>query len=404
MYAENAVLNGARITAVVDPDSKKLDEARRLYHLADDACFTDCDSFFARGKIADAVVISTLDRQHYDIAMRALDVRYPLILEKPISIDPVECMNIRDKAVRLGVPVTVSHVLRYTAFFNKIKEIIDSRELGKIVTIQHNENIGNFHIAHSFVRGNWRRREDTAPIMLTKSCHDLDILIWLTGSLPESVASFGDLTYFRKENAPEGSTERCVDCPVSADCRFDARKAYLPAAGHWPATVLTLDQSEEGLMKAIKEGPYGRCVYKCDNDVCDHQVSIIRFRNGVTATFNLSGFTNRFCRTMKIMCEDGEIRANMDLNIVEVTRFSPNKVENYGSTTYHIAAPIEGHGGGDQAFVKAFVNNFANGQTMTSSIEQSVASHILAFAAERARTTNTVVKMDKFEKQLKNGD
>lgn len=403
MYAENAIRNGAKLAAVVDTDQKKLDKAKELFGLTDEVCFSDCDSFFERGKIVDAVVISTLDKLHYDIAMRALDLRYPLLLEKPISIDPVECMNIRDKAMKLGVPVTVAHVLRYTSFFKKIKEIIDSGEIGKIVTIQHNENIGNFHMAHSFVRGNWRRSEDTAPIMLTKSCHDLDILIWLTDSIPESVASFGDLRYFKKENAPSQSAERCIDCPVSGECRFDARRAYLPSIGHWPATVLTLDQTEEGLMKAIKEGPYGQCVFKCDNDVCDHQVSIIRFKNGVTATFNLSGFTNRFCRTLKIMCEDGEIRANMDLNLVEVIHFSPNKAEDYGSVTYHIAAPTEGHGGGDMAFVKTYVENFELNKGMSSAIEQSVASHILAFAAEKARLTNSVVNLDSFEDQIGKG-
>lgn len=403
MYAEYVLEMGAKIAAIVEPDQVKREKAQRELGISDERFYTNVDMFFAKGKIADALIISTRDNLHYEMAMKALDLHYPLLLEKPISNRPAECIEIRDKAEKLGVPVTVCHVLRYAPFFSKIKKILESGELGKVVTIQHTENIGNFHMAHSYVRGNWRRSDEAAPIILTKSCHDLDLLIWLTGSVPVSVASFGNLTYFKKDNAPKGSADRCMECGVSSNCRFDARKAYLPAIGQWPATVLTQDQTEEGLLKAINEGPYGRCVYKCDNDVCDHQVMIVNFENGVTATFNLTAFSNRFSRTLKIMCEDGEIKGNLDMNVIEIVRYASNMVETYNTESYYIGGPANGHGGGDKVMVKEFLNSINSGCEMNSSISVSVASHVLAFAAEKARVTKTVVEIADFEKELIRG-
>lgn len=284
----------------------------------------------------------------------------------------------------------------------EIKKIIDSGELGKVVTIQHNENIGNFHMAHSFVRGNWRRSDLASPIIMQKSCHDMDVLSWLVDSGAKRISSYGDLAYFKEENAPEGSADRCLDCKVAADCRFDARKAYLPVRGQWPATVVSADQSEEGLLKELETSPYGRCVYRMDNDVCDHQVTLIEFKNGVTATFNLSGFTNKMYRTIKIMCEHGEIRGDDTLNVIEVTRFNSNMAEAQQQTVIRPAAVSGGHNGGDTGLMIDFLENLKNPDfSSRSSIEMSVESHIMAYAAEEARMTGTVIDMDELKAKLR---
>ena len=326
IYAKYACEMGHEIAAVAETDEVKRRIAGDTFGIPAEYRFSDGETLLAQPKLGDAAIIATMDRDHFREAIPAMEKGYHLLLEKPISPDPEETLKIEETAVRTGRHVTVCHVLRYSPFFRALKKAVTDGKIGRVITIQHNENIGNFHIAHSFVRGNWRRSDLASPLVMQKSCHDMDLLVWLAGSGCESIASFGDLTYFKAENAPEGAAERCCDCPLKDSCRFSAYRCYLPVAPNWPAAVLTEDQSEEGLREAIRTGPYGRCVYHCDNNVCDHQVSILRFTNGVTATFNLSGFTNRMMRTIKIMGEDGEIRANEDENVIEITRFASNGI------------------------------------------------------------------------------
>lgn len=389
------------IVAVVEPDDSRRKAAADEFQIPLEKQFESVDEFYRLGKICDAVIVSSMDRDHYAQTMRALDLGYDILLEKPISPSPEESLRIQRKANETGRKVIVCHVLRYTNFFAEIKKIIDSQELGKIVTIQHNENIGNFHMAHSFVRGNWRRSDLASPIIMQKSCHDMDILAWLVDSQAKRISSYGSLTYFKAENAPAGSAERCLDCKVAANCRFDARKAYLPIRGQWPATVISADQSEEGLLQALATSPYGRCVYRLDNDVCDHQVTVIEFKNGVTATFNLSGFTNKMYRTLKIMCEHGEIRGDDNLNIIEVTRFNSNMAEPVQQTVIRPATVSGGHNGGDTGLMNDFLENLGNADfSSRSSIDMSVESHIMAYAAEEARITGTVVDLDQLKERL----
>ena len=275
IYAEYAYFKkGAQIVAVVEPNAERRKIAAEKFRISDELCFTCVEEFFAKGKLADALILASMDKDHYAQTMAALDCGYDILLEKPVSPDPKECLRIAKKAKELDKKIVVCHVLRYTNFFAKIKEIVDSGMLGKIVAINHSENVGNFHIAHSFVRGNWRSSEHSSPIIMQKSCHDMDILAWIVGSDAKKVASFGSLRHFKEENAPEGSAERCLDCKVADKCQYHAVKSYLPVRGGWPATLLGPDQSEEGIMKALETSPYGRCVYRCDNDVCDNQVII----------------------------------------------------------------------------------------------------------------------------------
>ncbi|GIO33417.1 oxidoreductase [Paenibacillus albilobatus] len=389
------------IVAVVEPDEGRRKAAADEFRIPPERQFASVDEFYRLGKICDAVIISSMDRDHYAQTMEALNIGYDILLEKPISPSPEECLRIQRKANEKGRKVIVCHVLRYTNFFAEIKKIIDSGELGKIITIQHNENIGNFHMAHSFVRGNWRRSDLASPIIMQKSCHDMDILAWLVDSGAKRISSYGSLAYFKEENAPAGSAERCLDCKVAADCRFDARKAYLPVRGQWPATVVSADQTEEGLLQALETSPYGRCVYRMDNDVCDHQVTVIEFKNGVTATFNLSGFTNKMHRTLKIMCEHGEIRGDDYKNIIEVTRFNSNMADAGQQTVIHPAALNGGHNGGDTGLMNDFLENLEKADfNSRSSIDMSVESHLMAYAAEEARVNGTVIDLDLLKEQL----
>ena len=401
IYAKYAHKKGHEIVAVAETDPVRREIAAAEFGIPAERCYETGAALFAGPRMGEAAIIATMDRDHYSEAIPAMEKGYHLLLEKPISPDPGETLAIEKAADRTGRHITVCHVLRYSPFFREIRRVIAEGRIGRVITIQHNENIGNFHIAHSFVRGNWRRSDLSSPLIMQKSCHDMDLLVWLTGSKCDSVASFGDLTYFRKENAPEGAAERCCDCPLKDGCRFSAYRSYLPLAGNWPATVLTDDQSEEGLLEAIRTGPYGRCVYHCDNNVCDHQVTILKFENGVTATFNLSGFTNLMTRTMKIMGEDGEIRASEADNVIEVTRFAGNCTEKNESEIIRPEQPTSGHSGGDSGIVEDFLSMLEGREsTSASEIHESVESHMMACAAEEARLTGSVVNLTEFRKRV----
>ena len=400
IYGNWAHAHGIEIAALADVRPDRLKKAASDWNVPEDRCFTDLNQLFALGKIADAALICTQDRDHYGHAMAALKCGYDVLLEKPISPDPKECLDIEQTAKALGRKVTVCHVLRYTNFWGTIKNVLDSGELGKIVAIKHSENIGNYHMAHSFVRGNWRNTATSAPIVLAKSCHDLDLLLWLTGSHCTRVSAFGGLSYFKESNAPANAADRCLDCPVE-NCRFHAWKVYQPTLGGWPSDIVCLEQTEEALLEALKTGPYGRCVYNCDNDVCDHMSAAMEFENGITATFSLTAQTSACFRQIYIMCEDGEIEADGRTQQVVIRRHLTHCAETFTERTINIRTNGSGHGGGDDGIMEDFAAVLASDSPDSrSSISRSVESHLMAFAIEKSRLTGTVVDLEEFKNSL----
>ena len=402
IYGNLAKARGIQIAAIAEKRPDRLESAAAQLDVPKEMCFRDASELFARGKLGDAAIIASQDRDHYGHVMAALDCGYDILLEKPIAPTPEECIAIEEKANALGRKITVCHVLRYTNFFLGIKDILDSGEVGKIVSIKHSENIGNFHMAHSFVRGNWRNSGTSCPIILAKSCHDLDILLWLTGAHCTKVAAFGSLTYFREANAPAGSAGRCCDCPVAENCRYEAKKMYLPVLGQWPADVVCLEQTEQALTEALKTGPYGRCVYRCDNNVCDHMSMILEFDSGVSATFTLTAHTSACHRNIHILCEDGEILADDETKQIIIRKHVSSQADSFTERIVHIRTNGSGHGGGDAGILEDFTACMEAGSSDSrSSISRSVESHLMAGAIEKARLTGTVVDMAAYRASLK---
>lgn len=400
IYGNWAHSHGIEIAAIADIRPDRLKKAAADWNISEDRCFSDHNQLFALGKIADAALICTQDRDHYSHTMSALECGYDVLLEKPISPDPKECIEIEMKAQELGKKVTVCHVLRYTNFWGAIKDVLDSGELGKIVAIKHSENIGNYHMAHSFVRGNWRNTTSSAPIILAKSCHDLDMLLYLIDSHCTRVSAFGSLSYFKVSNAPANAADRCLDCPVK-DCRFHAWRAYQPTLGSWPTDVVCLEQTEEALLEALKTGPYGRCVYRCDNDVCDHMSAAMEFENGITATFSLTAQTSACFRHIHIMCEDGEIEADGRTQQIVIRRHVASHCDTFTERIINIRTNGSGHGGGDDGIMEDFASLLTcNSASSRSSISRSVESHLMAFAMEESRQTGKTVDMKTFREEM----
>lgn len=264
--------NELQFVAVCDPNEERSFRFAQTHRIAKERIYSSWEDIFEQPKLADIMVICTLDRLHFEPAIRALAKGYHVLLEKPMSPVPEECMKMAKAAEEHNRLLTVCHVLRYTPYWSAMKRVINEGKIGGIISIQLNENVGYLHMAHSFVRGNWNRSDVTSPMILQKSCHDMDILSWLIGEPCLRVSSFGSLNHFRKENAPKGSAAYCLDgCEVYHECPFYAPGFYLDEGRNW-ARKITEDTSREGIIEALKTGPYGKCVYQSDNNVVDHQV------------------------------------------------------------------------------------------------------------------------------------
>ncbi|MCL2547811.1 MAG: Gfo/Idh/MocA family oxidoreductase [Symbiobacteriaceae bacterium] len=402
-YGPFAVSNPfkACFVAVVEPDDLRRETFCLTHNITKEHAFRHEEDFFKAKVSCDAVLICTQDKQHYSMAMQAMQAGYHVLLEKPMSPDAAECIALGEYAAKTGRILVICHVLRYTKFFMKIKEILDSGAIGDLMTISHNENVGYFHQAHSFVRGNWRSTKDSSPMILAKSCHDMDMLLWLAGGRCTRVSSFGGLSHFTSAQAPKGAAKRCIDgCAVETECPYSALKIYLYSGERgWPTDVLTPNPTDDTILEALRSGPYGRCVYHCDNDVVDHQTVNLEFDNGVTAVFNMSAFTHAVSRTLKLMGSHGEIRADMENNEIEVYSFANGDV-----VTYNLAPATAGHGGGDLGIMQDFVALVAQGTENTgkSNHEESVHSHLMALAAEESRLSGETIDLKAFHKKHRN--
>ncbi len=391
-----------RVVAVAEPNEQRRQAFKLKHGLTDDVCFTGWEEFFSLPKMADAVLISTQDKMHYEPTLQALRAGYHVLLEKPMSPDPLECIEMADVASQTNRILSICHVLRYTKFFATIKSILDDGIIGRLISIQHNENVGHWHQAHSFVRGNWNRKEESSPMILAKCCHDMDILLWLADAECKHVSSFGSLTHFKSDEAPEGAPKRCLDgCPASVNCPYYAPNLYLTNRLDWPTSAISDDSSYDARYKALQEGPYGRCVYHCDNDVVDHQVVNMEFANEVTVAFTMCAFTRDINRTIKLMGTKGEIRGAMEKNEIEILHFGSGKVEqiHFDDIGGHV-----GHGGGDYGLIRDFIKLVQNDGRIESktSAAQSVQSHLIAFAAEQSRIEHRVIEMHEYVKNIRN--
>ena len=334
-------------------------------------------------KFADALIITTPDNLHYGPAMGGLALNYDLLLEKAIAQTWDECNDILNLSKKNNRIVAICHVLRYTTYFKKLKEIISSGALGELVSIQHFEPVEHVHMSHSFVRGNWRNTKESNPMLLSKSCHDLDILRWLIDKPCKRISSFGSLKHFKSENAPPGSTMRCTDgCKIEKECPYSALRIYLREKKHL-GHLQILDHKDETILTALKNGQYGKCVYYCDNDVVDHQVVNMEFDGEITASFSMEAFTSYAGRRTRVMGTMGDIVG--DMNTLTVTDFRTGDSLVWDEKQSKL--PSSGHGGGDYGLAHDFVQAVSQQDPtlLTSTIEASMESHLMGFRAEESR-------------------
>ena len=388
-----------KVVGVADLNPYRREQMAKKHNIPAENQFGDFKDALSKAKFADAVVISTPDNLHYEPCMKALALGYDVLLEKPVAPTEKECRDIMKQAHKYNRIVAVCHVLRYAPYFVALKQVVDSGAIGDLVNIQHFEPIRYYHMAHSYVRGNWPNSKTTTPIILAKSCHDLDIIRWIIGKPCESIAAEGSLYLFKKEMMPKGATERCIDnidgtdCPHEKDCPYSAKHIYMEKKRF--LGPFDLPRKDPALIREkLKTMNYGRCVYRCNNDQCDHYVAIMKFENDITASFSMDAFTPYGGRRTRIMGTKGFIEG--DGHVFTFYDFRSGHKSVWDQKVSEIEEfKGSGHGGGDHALVRDFLRAVSaqDEKFLTSTIDVSIESHVMGFMAEKSRKSNKKVKI-----------
>jgi predicted dehydrogenase len=434
-----------RFVAVAEPHGVRRARFAQAHHIPSECRFHTWEDLFAQGQMADAALISTLDDLHVGPTIAALEAGYDVLLEKPMATTLEDCVGLVQTAERTGRILMLCHVLRYTSFFSALHDIVASGRLGDIITVEHCENVSFWHAAHSYVRGNWRNSRLSSPMILAKCCHDLDVLFWNLGPV-KRLSSFGSLLHYRAENAPPDAPERCTDgCPHEAECPWYAPRLYLEliplmqearrsrsrlerlVAGlyldhpsltrlarrlipsldaildyrGWPISTISEDTSPEARRRALETGPYGRCVYRCDNDVVDHQTVNMELESGASVVLVMHGHSPREGRAMRYDGTRATLFGHFYLTDSEI------QIHDHRTGKAEVIQPeigragSTGHGGGDGGVMRAFVRTLREGKSEPlTSARASLESHLMAFAAENARVEGTIVDMDAYRRQV----
>jgi predicted dehydrogenase len=389
-YTRCAVAAGASVAGVAEPDPGRRARFAAEFGVPAENVFADWRELVDRPKLADAAIVATMDQLHADPTVLLAGQGYHLLLEKPMAPTETEATRIAEAVERAGVLFAVCHVLRYTAYTQAVLDLLHSGRIGRLISIQHLEPVGWWHQAHAFVRGNWRHSRDSSPMLLAKSCHDIDWLLYVAGQPAKRVSSFGGLAHFRPSDKPAGASDRCLDCSIEPGCPYSAVRLYL---GHedlseWPVTALTPSPTVEAVREALRTGPYGECVYNGQNDVVDHQVVSLELADGATVSFTMTAFTPFEQRKTRLFGTHGFVDGDGErLRVVDFRTGADEVIVVDGGPS--------GHGGGDEGLVSSFVAAVASGDgsLLRSDAATSLASHRVVWAAERARLSGTVVTL-----------
>lgn len=389
-----------RIVGVAEPREWYRNKVIEDFDIPKENVFECWTELAATGKkLADAVLICTQDHMHVEPAEAFAELKYDILLEKPMAPTPEGCRRIVAAVKKHDVILSVCHVLRYTTYTKELKKVLDSGRIGDIVSIQHHEPVGYWHQAHSFVRGNWRNEAESSFMLLAKACHDMDWIRYIAGKPVKQISSFGSLHHFKKSEQPVGAADRCLNCPthIEATCAFSAKKIYYGFLNSgnkaWPVDVLTPEVTPESLETALETGPYGRCVYACDNDVVDNQVVNIQFKDGATASFSMTAFNKAGQRKTSIFGTKGEIYG--DSKDITIFNFLTDQTEVIDTSLVDDSV-LAGHGGGDGGTMDNFISAVAAGDKsiILSGPEVSLETHLMSFLGEKARKDNTIETID----------
>jgi len=390
-----------KIVGVADPNEWRRKQTADIYGFGHEMCFESAEELASKGQLADAIINATMDTEHVPTSLPLLEAGYHMLLEKPIATRESEVRALLAAARKHKRTVMICHVLRYAPFYAAIRQKVLDGEIGEITNVMTVENVSYHHMGSCFVRGKWSKSDDGISMLMAKCCHDLDLITWMkSGVRPLKVASFGGLMHFKPENAPTGSGSRClVDCSIEQTCAYSCRKHYIEQ-GLWAfyawQSIEHEDQSVENKLRSLREdNPHGRCVWRCDNDVVDHQTAIIEFADGSTASHNMNGGTSRPCRSIHLVGTTGEIQGVMEEGSFVVRHPDARAGHEYSEDKWDVNVTGEGHGGGDLRLVADFVHTLQGKPRSISctDLEDSIFGHLIGFAADRARIEHNCVEI-----------
>ncbi|EUC62940.1 streptomycin biosynthesis protein StrI [Rhizoctonia solani AG-3 Rhs1AP] len=420
-YGKYALINPRHCTvvAIAEPRPETRDRMAQDHQVHPDRVFNDWKDLLAAAdahdtarkddkdpRYVDGIVVAVQDHMHAEVVIPFAQRGYHILCEKPMATTPEECIRMADEVEKAGIVFAVAHILRYSKYNQALREVIASGNLGKLVNVVHVEPVGHYHFAHSYVRGNWNQEAKSSFSLMTKSCHDIDLLChFFAPATPVRFSSFGSLNHFKQSEKPveAGSATRCLECAAEPTCPYSASRIYLNGNTGWPASVIVDGAvTREKVLRELQDGPYGLCVYESPNDVCDNQVVNIEFSNGTTASFTMVAFTKLICeRQTRIHLTHGEVIG--DSNSFTTTNFRTNQTER------HRPSFLDAHGDGDMGVVRAFVRDVSHrlakqtGDELGYSVSEVLKSHLAVFCAEQARRTGTVVLFEEFERQVRQG-
>ncbi|MBR1573955.1 MAG: Gfo/Idh/MocA family oxidoreductase [Bacteroidales bacterium] len=370
--------DSVRLVAIVEPDAVRREACRKLYGLPQEACYADADAFFAEPDRCDAVIIASPDKDHFAQAMQAIDRGYHVLLEKPVAQSYQECEALKREAGQKGVKVGVCYVMRFMPVYRQVKALLDAGAIGRITGVVHQEFVGIDRMLHTYVRGYWNKAVESNPSFLSKCCHDVDALLWMTGLHIEAVQSVGGLEWYRPENAPQGSTDRCVDCPVEQKCAYSAVDMYL-RRGVWTDNFPIPEgmTKQEVLEQEMRQGRYGRCAFRCGNDVADRQVVTMKSREGALVSVEMNTFTRREGRKTVFSGTEGEM--TVDGWMIEVRDHRGGTLRRYD---YRSDAQRPLHANADLDIVGDFIEAVADPTRQPAvTIADALESHRICFLA-----------------------
>ncbi len=413
VYSELAITNPEmlKIVGVADPNPVRRKMCMERFGFAENMCFENAEELAKKGKLADAIINGTMDEVHIETSVPLLNLGYDMLLEKPFAVNEEEALTLKECAEKNNSKVMICHVLRYTPFYYSIKERIANGEIGEIINIQMTEHVSYHHLSTSYVRGKWANSKKChTTMLLAKCCHDIDLMMWfMSETKPTQIASFGSKYQFKPENAPKGAGNICmVDCPHVDSCVYSTKRLYIDHPDRWAFYVWDkLEHIENptiedkiNLMKS--DSPYARCIYKCDNDVVDHQSVLVNFESGATGTHNMVGGSAQSLRKIHIVGIKGEISGNFEESKFTVKKINPSPdafneecdVEEVDlNITGDMVGAYGGHGGGDERLAADFVS-FVRGESTSlacTSIFDSMIGHLSVYKADESRTENLII-------------
>lgn len=407
VYARYALDHPERmkVVAMVDPHPSRRNTLADAHNVPAEARFETLELFVASGVKADAAINGTMDHLHYATTLPLIEHGLHVLLEKPIAPSEAQVKDIIQASERKDRLVMICHVLRYAPFYASIKQLLAAGEIGDIMTIHTTEAVSYHHMITGFVRGKWNQKETSNPIMMAKCCHDLDLLAWfMQGVKAKRVTSVGALSYFKKENAPAGSADRClVGCDIENICQYSAKKMYVDASYGFGYAFEMYDRElnrEEKIQSLSADNPYGRCAWKCDNTVVDHQSVLIQFENNVTVTHVLTTNTARPTRNIHIVGTNGEIEGDMERGTFVVRHFDLTAPKGFTEELTDVkltgGAGQGGHGGGDGRLVADFIAILRGEKDPADStrIQNSLVGHQIGFAAEISMQSGQTVVIE----------